>query len=670
MEGKAVLFKRFADIDVFDLEIDAIERDEFIQVVKHLAPTFGGINLEDIRSPDCFYIEEQLKQQMNIPVFHDDQHGTAIITGAGLINALRLVNKNIDEIRVVFAGAGAAGIACARYYLELGVRKENLIVCDSNGVIYEGRKTGMNPWKEKLASSTSYRKLEDAMNGADVFVGLSKGRIVSQEMIRSMAKDPIVFALANPEPEISPEEAIAARPDVIIATGRSDYPNQINNVMGFPFIFRGALDVRARVINEEMKLAATKAIAELAREPVPYTVMKAYGTERIDFGRDYIVPRPFDPRLLLCVAPMVAKAAMESDVAQLKIDLDQYKENLEARLGLGRKVMRVVINKAKKEPKRIVYPEGHHVAILKASEIIVDEGIAQPILLGNRDFIEATLDNLHLKLKGIEIVDPAKSRKLEEYSDAFYAQRQRKGISREEANELMKSPNYFGCMMVNLEDADGIVSGLTQSYPETIRPALQIIGMRSDVNRVAGLHLLLTREAGMYFFADTTVNVSPTAEELAEIAIACAREVRRFDVEPRIAMLSFSNFGTARNSFSDKVRHATEIVKKRAPYLIIDGEMQAEVALVPEIIQRLYPFSPLSKDGGVNVLIFPDLEAANIAFQLLNRLGKVETIGPILVGMRKPVHLLQPGDFDEMDVVNMTALAVVDAQIAHPLILL
>jgi malate dehydrogenase (oxaloacetate-decarboxylating)(NADP+) len=658
MEGKGVLFKRFADIDVFDLEIDSEDPDDVIRVCKLLEPTFGGINLEDIKAPECFYIEETLRRELNIPVFHDDQHGTAIISGAGLLNALELTGKKIDEIKVVFNGAGASGIACARYYVSLGVKKENIILCDSKGVVYKGRKEGMNPYKEEFAAETDARTLADALKGADVFVGLSIGGCVTKEMIRSMNDYPIVFAMANPDPEITYEDAKAARDDIIMATGRSDYPNQVNNVLGFPFIFRGALDVGARTINEEMKLAATRALADLAKQDVPDSVIKAYGNQPLTFGPDYIIPKPLDPRVLLWEAPAVAKAAMETGVARYHIDLDEYREQLEAKLGRSREIMRVIINKAKAEPKRIVYPEGEEDKILRASQIVIEEGIARPILIGDPKVIEEKRQKLHLELKGVEVVNPASFPKLEEYIQELYELRQRRGVTLVEARKLIMNPNYFGAMMVRKGDADGMVSGLTGHYPDTIRPALQVVRMRPDISRVSGLYIIITKD-NVYFFADTTVNIEPTAEELAEIAICTAEVAKSFGIEPRIAMLSFSNFGSTRHPLSEKVRRAVEIVREKAPDLIIDGEMQADTAVVPEIIEETYPFSRLK--GGANVLIFPNLEAGNIAYKLMQRIGNAEAIGPILMGMQKPVHVLQRGD-DVNHIVNMTAIAVMDAQ--------
>lgn len=667
MEGKGVLFKRFADIDVFDIEIDSTDPDEIVRTVKLLEPTFGGVNLEDIKAPECFYIEEQLKKQMNIPVFHDDQHGTAIISGAGLLNAVELAGKRMKDIRIVMMGAGAAGIACARFYVELGARRENIIMFDSKGVIYKGRKEGMNPYKEEFAVDEGGITLAEALKGADVFVGVSVANLLNGEMIKPMADHPIIFAMANPDPEIPYEEAKAARPDVIMATGRSDYPNQVNNVLGFPFIFRGALDVRATQINEPMKVAAAKALAALAKEPVPFTVIKAYRTEHLEFGPEYIIPKPFDPRVLLWEASAVAKAAIDTGVARKPIDISKYREDLEAHLGMSRQITRVMINKAKKEPRRIVYPEGEHEAILKACEVILDEGMAQPILLGNPDIIHQKLEQMHLNniARGVEIVRPELYPSLNDYAQTLYELRKRKGLIYSEALQLIKEPVYFGAMMVRKGDADGLVSGLTQHYSETIRPALQIIGVRPDVHKVAGLYMMIVN-GKIYFFADATVNIEPTSEDLAEIAILAAKEVRRFDIEPRIAMLSFSNFGSSRHPLAEKVKQATELVKQKEPSLIVDGEMQADTAVMPEILDTVFPFSYLAGKQGANVLIFPNLEAGNVAYKLLHRLGNAETIGPILMGMKKPVHVLQIGDFDEIDVVKMTAIAVIDAQeIAH-----
>lgn len=580
MEGKGVLFKRFADIDVFDIELKTEDPDEVIKAVQLLEPTFGGINLEDIKAPECFHIEETLKKTMNIPVFHDDQHGTAIISGAALANAVELVEKKIGEIKVVFNGAGAAAYACARLYILLGVKPENILMCDTKGVIYKGRKEHMNKYKEEFARETPARTLAEAMVGVDVFVGLSVANCVTKDMVRSMAKDPIVFAMANPDPEITYEDATAARSDIIMATGRSDYPNQVNNVLGFPFIFRGALDVRARAINDEMKLAASHALARLARQDVPDSVLKAYGVEELRFGKEYIIPKPFDPRVLTSVAPAVAKAAMETGVARLQItDWDRYRAELEARLGISKSIMQPVLEKARKNPTRIVFPEGSHPKILRASQILVDEQLAFPILLGNKTVIEKKINELGLDLKHAEIIDPINYPRRQEYVEEFYLLRQRKGITRLEAEQMMTIPNYFGAMMVRMGNADGLISGLTSHYPDTIRPALEIIQMDQRYHRVAGLYIIITKK-GPYFFADTTVNINPTAEELAEIAIMTAETARRFNVEPKVAMLSFSNFGSTENEYSRKVREAVKLVQEKAPGLMVDGEMQADTATV------------------------------------------------------------------------------------------
>ncbi len=662
MEGKGVLFKRFADIDVFDLELDTQDPDDIIRTVKLLEPTFGGINLEDIKSPECFYIEEELKKQMNIPVFHDDQHGTAIISGAGLLNALYLAGKKIEEVKIVFNGTGAAGIACARFYIQLGARPEHITMVDSKGVIYKGRTRGMNPLKEEFARETKARTLADALKGADVFAGLSVANILTKEMVQSMAAKPIIFAMANPDPEITYEDAKAARSDVIMATGRSDYPNQINNVLGFPFIFRGALDVRARQINEEMKVAASRALAELAREPVPYSVMQAYGGAHLEFGPEYLIPKPFDPRVLLWETVAVAKAAIDTGVARVQIDLDEYREKLENRLGMTRQVMRVFINKAKKAPKRIVYPEGEEPAILKACEIVVSEYLAHPVLVGRPEVIKQKMEQLNLNIhNSVDIVHPDNFPDLADYAEKFYKLRRRKGMIRQEAQRLIRNYTYFATMMVHTGAADGLVAGLTKHYSEVIRPALQIIGVRPEVKKVAGLYMMIFKDR-VIFFADATVNIEPTAEDLAEIAILASREVQRFGFDPRVAMISFSDFGSSRHPLADKVRRATEMVKQRGLEIVIDGEMQADTAVTPKILDEVYPFSELAGKGGANVLIFPNLETGNVAYKLLKRLGNAAAVGPILIGMRKPVHVLQIGDFDEIDVVNMTAIAVLDAQ--------
>jgi len=659
MEGKGVLFKRFADVDVFDLEVDTTDPDEVVRVCQLLEPTFGGINLEDIKAPECFYIEEVLKKTMKIPVFHDDQHGTAIISGAALLNALELVGKDIAKVKVVFNGAGASGIACAEHYVNLGVRHENITLVDTKGVIYAGRTEGMNPYKARFAIETKMRTLAEAVRGCDVLVGLSVKGAFTQDMIRSMAPKPIVFAMANPDPEITYDDARAARNDVIMATGRSDYPNQVNNVLGFPFIFRGALDVKATCINEEMKQAATRALAGLTKEDVPDAVCRVYGVDRLRFGPDYIIPKPFDPRVLVWEASAVAKAAMETGVAQEPVNLDEYREALERRLGKAHEVMRMVIHKAQLKPMRVVFPEGDHEKILRACHILVDEKIAKPILLGNPDKIRTKALEAGVELDGMEIVDPATSPHRGKYAEELYQLRQRRGVTRSEAPELISSHNLFGSIMVHMGDADALVSGVTQHYPDVIRPALQVIKVREDMHKVSGLYALITRHGDIYFLADTSVNIEPTAEDLAEIALCAAQTARQFDVEPRVAMLSFSSFGSTKHPLSEKVRCAVELVKKVDPALIVDGEMQADTAVVPEILEETYPFSSLH--GGANVLIFPDLTSGNIAYKLLMRIGGAEAIGPILMGMSKPVHVLQRGCEVE-DIVKMAAIAVVDAQ--------
>ncbi len=658
MEGKGVLFKRFADIDVFDIELDTEDPDEIIRTVRLLEPTFGGINLEDIKAPESFYIEERLREEMNIPVFHDDQHGTAIISGAALLNALELTDRKIDEVRVVYNGAGAAAIACAKLHITLGIRPENLIMCDSKGVIYKGRTEGMNPHKEPFAANTDARTLSDAVRDADVFIGLSVKDAFTPDMLGSMAENPIVFALANPDPEIDYNTALKTRSDVIMATGRSDYPNQVNNVLGFPFIFRGALDVRATAINEEMKIAAVHALADLARQEVPQAVLNAYGAEKMAFGPTYIIPKPLDHRVLFSVAPAVAGAAIETGVARIRLDMDAYRESLEQRLGHSREVIRTTVQKAKTDPRRIVFPEGDQEKILRACQILQDEDIARPILLGPEAEIRRLSETLGLSLQGIAVEDPSTSPRREAYIQELFRLRQRKGVTLKEAGERVNNPNVFGALMVHLSDADGLVSGLTYNYPDTIRPALQIIGTREDVNHVSGLYLMVLKNK-VYCFADTTVNIDPTPEILAEIALESARLVRTFNIDPRVALLSFSNFGSAHHPFSDRVRKAVEIVKQRAPDLRVDGELQADAAVNPTLAGENYPFSAIQ--GDANVLIFPDLQSGNIAYKLLRELGGAEAIGPILMGMKKSVHVLQRG-CDINTIVNMAAIAVLDAQ--------
>ena len=659
MEGKAVLFKRFADVDVFDIEVNTHDPDEIIKLCQLLEPTFGGINLEDIKAPDCFYIEETLKKTMKIPVFHDDQHGTAIISGAALLNALEVVGKDIGKVKVVFNGAGAAGIACAEHYVRLGVKRENIILCDTKGVVYKGRKDGMNPYKERFAQDTKLRTLAEAMVGADVFAGLSVKGAVTQDMVRSMAADPIVFAMANPNPEITYEDAKAARSDVLIATGRSDYPNQVNNVLGFPFIFRGALDVRATAINEEMKLAATAALANLTKEDVPDSVCRAYGVERMKFGREYLIPKPFDPRVLMWEASAVADAAMRTGVAQEPVDLNTYREQLERRLGKAYEVSRTMIHKAQAHPKQVVFPEGENEKILRASHALVEEKIAKPILLGNAAAIHTRAQELGADLEGMEIVDPATSTHREAYALELFRLRQRRGVTLAEAQTLINDCNVFGSMMVRMGDADALVSGVTQHFPDTIRPALQIIRMREGLHRVSGCYVVITRKGEVFFVADSSVNIEPTAEDLVEIALCTAHMARRFDISPRVAMLSFSSFGAVDHPICTKVRKAVELLKYADPTLIVDGEIAADDAVSPEVIEQQYPFSALK--GGANVLIFPDLASANLATKLLFKVGGFEIIGPILMGMSRPVHVLQRTATVE-DIVNVAAIAVVDAQ--------
>ena len=663
MEGKAVLFKRFADVDVFDLEVNTHNPEEIIKFCQLLEPTFGGINLEDIKAPECFYIEETLRKTMKIPVFHDDQHGTAIISGAALLNALEVVRKEAKDIRVVFNGAGASGIACAEHYVRLGVKRENITLCDTKGVIYKGRGQGMNPYKERFAHETKLRTLAEAIRGADVFVGLSGKSVVSQDMLRTMAPHPVVFAMANPDPEITYEDAKGSRSDIIIATGRSDYPNQVNNVLGFPFIFRGALDVRATAINEEMKLAATHALAALAKEDVPDSVCRAYGVERLQFGPDYLIPKPFDPRVLLWEASAVAKAAMDSGVAQEPVDLAVYRDQLERRLGKAHEIARMMIHKAQARPKQVVFPEGDNERILRACHCLLEEKIALPILLGNVDRIQLKAVELGLDLSGTKIVDPANSSLRESYIEELFRLRQRRGVTLAEARTLINNRNIFGSMMVHMGDADALLSGVTQHFPDTIRPALQIVRMREGLHKVSGCYAMITRKGDLLFLADTSVNIEPSAEDLAEIALCTAEIARRFDVVPRVAMLSFSSFGSTHHPACQKVSRAVDLLHTADPTLIADGEIMADAALSPEILETNYPFSSLK--GGANVLIFPDLNSANIACKLLAKIGGGEAFGPILMGMSRPVHVLTLGAEVE-DIVNLTAIAVVDAQETEP----
>jgi malate dehydrogenase (oxaloacetate-decarboxylating)(NADP+) len=659
MEGKGVLFKRFADIDVYDIEIASEDPKEVIRTCQLLEPTFGGINLEDIKAPECFEIEEELRRTMRIPVFHDDQHGTAIISGAALLNALEISGKRIEDVRVVVNGAGASAIACTLHWMRLGVRPNNITMCDTKGVVYVGRTEGMNKYKARFAVETSARTLEDALRGADVFLGLSSAGCVTQDMVRSMAPNPIVFALANPTPEISYEEATAARPDVLMATGRSDYPNQVNNVLGFPAIFRGALDTRATGINDEMKLAATRALAALAKEDVPDSVCRVYGVSRLQFGREYLIPKPFDPRVMITEAVAVARAAMETGVARLQLDLEEYHDQLERRLGTVQGVVRGLIRQARRSPVKMVFAEGEEPKILRAAQILLDEGIGQPVLIGNRARIEAKIADLRLHLREVEILDPEVAPKREAYLDELFRLRQRKGVTRKEAEEQMRNHNVFGSMMVRMGDAGAMITGLTSHYSDALQPILRMIPMRDGIRKASGLYLAINAKMQLFFLADCTVNFDPDAEDLAEIALCAAATARRFHVEPRVAMLSASNFGSMRHPSADKVRAAVKLIRERDPALMVDGEMQADTAVVPEIIEETYPFSTLK--GGANVLVFPNLDAGNIAYKLVARLGGAQLIGPILQGLAKPVHVLQRGATVD-DIVNIAALAAVEAQ--------
>ena len=658
MEGKGVLFKRFADIDVFDIELSSHDSKEIIRTVQMLEPTFGGINLEDIKAPECFEIEEELKATMKIPVFHDDQHGTAIISCAALINAVEVAGKKLDKVKIVVSGAGASAISCCKHYIMAGAKRENIWMFDTKGCVTKDRKD-LNKYKELFAQAKGFATLADAMKGADVFIGLSTGGVVNKEMVKSMGKDPIIFAMANPDPEIMYDEAVSVREDLIMATGRSDFPNQVNNVLGFPFIFRGALDVRAVAINDEMKMAATLALSKLAKEKVPEMVLRAYGGEDFTFGKEYIIPKPFDPRVLWYVAPAVAKAAIETGVAKIKdMDWQKYEEKLKERLGLSKELIRVMIHKAQKKPLKVVYPEGEEEKIIRAAHVVYNDNMAYPVLLGNEKTIKSLIDKLGFDQKEFQILDPESNEKRIQYADAFFKKRSRKGAILKDTQSLMKKPNYFGSMMVELGEADALISGLTTSYPTTIRPALHCIGMKEGLKVVSGLYIVFAKQ-DVYFFADTTVNVNPTAEQLAEIAISAADTVREFDVIPKIAMLSFSNFGSAPYPESIKVKQATDLVKKLRPDLMVDGEMQADTAVVPEIIETDFPFSTLK--GRPNVLVFPDLNSGNIAYKLMARIGQASVVGPILMGMKKPIHVLQRGASVD-DIINMTAIAVAEAQ--------
>lgn len=663
MEGKGILFKIFADIDVFDIELNTKNIDEFVNTVKILEPTFGGINLEDIKAPECFEIEERLKKIMNIPIMHDDQHGTAIISGAALLNALELVGKNIADVKFVISGAGASAISCCKIYIALGAQAKNMYMFDSKGLITADREE-LDERKIIFAKDCANISLEEAFVGADVFIGLSKGNVVSKEMVQAMAENPIVFALANPTPEIAYEEAIAARPDIIMATGRSDYPNQVNNVLGFPYIFRGALDVRATTINEAMKLAAVKALAELTKKPVPDIVNVAYNEKSLQFGPTYIIPKPIDPRLLVTVAPAVAKAAMESGVAKYPIkDWDAYENDLYKRLGADDNLLRYIINKAKQAPKRVIFAEAENLKILKAAQIVNDEGIAIPILLGKKDRINALIEEHGLQLEHIQIIDPkcdSMEDKRYEFGQLFFEKRKRKGYNLYEAKKVMRERAYFGSMMLANGEADALISGITRKYQDMLRPALQIIGMKKEVKRVAGMYMMLTKK-GPIFFADASVNFNPTEDELVDITVLAAREVENFNVKPRIAMLSYSNFGSSDSAEAILVRNAVAKLKANHPELIVDGEMQASVAFNQELMKENYPFSALVNEPP-NVFIFPNLSAGNIAYNLLQEIGGAEAIGPILLGLNKPVHVLQLGS-TVRQIVNMVAISVVEAQL-------
>jgi malate dehydrogenase (oxaloacetate-decarboxylating)(NADP+) len=660
MEGKGLLFKIFADIDVFDLELDVTNVDDFVKIVKALEPTFGGVNLEDIKAPECFEIERRLKEEMKIPVMHDDQHGTAIISAAALINACELQKKKMDKIKIVVNGAGAAAISCSRLYVSLGAKKENIVMCDRSGVIRDNRES-LDAIKAEFATSRNLSTLEEAMKDSDVFIGLSSADCVTENMLNSMAKNPIVFAMANPNPEIAYELAIKSRKDIIMATGRSDYPNQVNNVLGFPYIFRGALDVRATAINEEMKIAAVKAIAELAKKSVPEAVNMAYNEKNIKFGKEYIIPKPMDIRLMTNVSTAVAKAAIESGVARKVItDWDAYVEELKLRLGMDDAIMRAITNKAKSDPKRVVFAEADNYKILKAAQIVKDENIAIPILLGNKETIERIIAESALDLEGVTIIDPFKeTEQMQKYGQYLYEKRQRRGLTLFEATKQMRDRNYFGAAMVEFGEADALISGLTRNYVSTIKPALHVIGTAPDVNRVAGMYMMMTKK-GPVFFGDTTVNVDPTAEELVDLTLLMERAVSKFNIKPRIALLSYSNFGSNEGDVPEKVRKAVKILHEQHPDIVVDGEMQGNFAMNNELLKGNFPFSKLV-DGPANTLIFPNLESGNIAYKLLQELGETEAIGPILLGLNKPVHIVQLGS-SVREIVNMVTLAVLDVQ--------
>ncbi|MFN8407646.1 MAG: NADP-dependent malic enzyme [Sphingobacteriaceae bacterium] len=661
MEGKGILFKLFADIDVFDLEIDAKNVDEFVAIVKSLEPTFGGINLEDIKAPECFEIERRLKEEMTIPVMHDDQHGTAIISAAALINACELQKKKLDKVKIVVNGAGAAAISCARLYVSMGAKRENVVMLDRSGVIRKDR-AQLEGTKAEFATSRNLNTLVEAMKDADVFIGLSSPDVLTAAMLKTMAKNPIVFAMANPDPEIAYELAIQTRKDIIMATGRSDYPNQVNNVLGFPYIFRGALDVRATSINEEMKIAAVKAIAELAKKTVPEAVNMAYNTKNLKFGKDYIIPKPIDFRLITGVSPAVARAAIDSGVARKKItDWDAYKEELKQRLGKDDALLRSITNKAKLNPKRVVFAEADNYKILKVAQIVRDEHIAIPILLGNKAVIQRIIDENELQLDGVEVIDPLEEDvKLNKYAEYLFQKRQRRGVTLLEARKIMRDRNYYGASMVQFGEADALISGMTRNYATTIKPALQIIGTEEDVTRVAGMYMMITKK-GPVFFGDTTVNVDPSVDELVDIIVLLERSVKKFNIKPRVAVLSYSNFGSNDGVIPEKTRGAVKILHEKYPDIVVDGEMQANFAMNPGLLKDNYPFSRLS-GSPANVLVFPTLESGNVAYKLLQELGGAEAVGPILLGLKKPVHVLQLGS-SVREIVNMVTIAVVDAQV-------
>lgn len=663
MEGKGVLFKIFADIDVFDIEIAEKDPEKFVEIVKALQPTFGGVNLEDIKAPECFYIEQRLKDEMNIPVMHDDQHGTAIISSAALLNALELQGKDISKVVFVVNGAGAAAMACVELYMALGAKREHVLMFDSKGLIHKKRED-LDERKKFFAVDKKEMTLEQAFKGADVFIGLSKGNVVSKEMVKSMAKNPIVFAMANPDPEISWEDATSCREDIIMATGRSDYPNQVNNVLGFPYIFRGALDVRATQINQAMQLAAVNALAELTKSPVPDIVNMAYNESTIAFGPNYIIPKPMDPRLISTVSPAVAKAAMDSGVAKKPIsNWSAYEIELNKRLGIDNQLVRALGAKARRDPKRVVFADAENTNVLKAAQIALDEGIATPILLGTPEVIKTLCEEHNISLDDIQIINPKSQDQKEvrkKYGEVFFKKRQRRGVNSQEIDKLMRDRNHFGCMMVEMGDADAMISGLSRSYPDTIRPAIQIIGKEEGVCKIAGMYIMLTKK-GPLFLADTTVNFNPTAEELADITLLVAKEVRTFGITPRVAMLSYSNFGSSDTPEAITVRNARAIVKQKNPSLIVDGEMQGIVAFNKDVMRESYPFSELIDAGEVNTLIFPNLSAGNIAYNLLQEVGGADSIGPVLLGLKKPVHVLQIGS-STRSILNMVVIAVIDAQ--------